>query len=50
LQENAKAVFDAISKGYVKVKTAATFPLEQAADAHRAAESRKVSGAIVMIP
>jgi NADPH2:quinone reductase len=50
LQENAKAVFDAIAKGYVKVKTAATFPLEQAADAHRAAESRKVSGAIVMIP
>jgi NADPH2:quinone reductase len=50
LQENAKAVFDAIAKGFIKVKIAATFPLEQAADAHRAAESRKVSGAIVMIP
>ena len=50
LQENAKAVFDAIAKGYVKVQIGAQFPLEQAADAHRAAEGRKVSGAIVMIP
>jgi len=50
LQENAKAVFDAIAKGYVKVQIGAKFPLEQAADAHRAAEGRKVSGAIVMIP
>jgi NADPH2:quinone reductase len=50
LQENAKAVFDAISKGHVKVEIGAKFPLEQAADAHRAAEGRKVSGAIVLIP
>ena len=50
LQENAKAVFDAIAKGQVKVQIGAKFSLEQAADAHRAAEGRKVSGAIVMIP
>ena len=50
LQENARAVFDAIAMGYVKVQIGAKFPLEQAADAHRAAEGRKVSGAIVMIP
>lgn len=50
LQENAKAVFEAIAKGQVKVQIGATFPLEQAADAHRAAEARKVSGAIVLIP
>jgi len=50
LQENAKAVFEAIAKGYIKVQIGAKFPLEQAADAHRAAESRKVAGAIVMIP
>ncbi len=50
LQENAKAVFDAIEQGRVKVQIGAKFPLEQAADAHRAAEGRKVSGAIVMIP
>ncbi len=50
LQENARAVFDAIAQGYVKVQIGAKFPLEQAADAHRAAEGRKVSGAIVLIP
>ena len=50
LQENAKAVFDAIAKGQVKVQIGAKFPLEQAADAHRAAEGRQVSGAIVLIP
>ena len=50
LKENAKAVFDAIAKGQVKVQIGAQFPLEQAADAHRAAEGRKVSGAIVMTP
>lgn len=49
-QENAKAVFDAIAKGYVKVQIGAKFPLEQAQEAHRAAEERKVSGAIVLIP
>ena len=50
LKENAKAVFDAIAKGHVKVQIGAKFSLEQAADAHRAAEGRKVSGAIVMTP
>ena len=50
LQENARAVFDAIAQGQVKVQIGAKFPLEQAADAHRAAEGRKVSGAIVLIP
>ena len=50
LKENAKAVFDAIAKGQVKVQIGAKFTLEQAADAHRAAEGRKVSGAIVMTP
>lgn len=50
LQENARAVFDAIAKGQVKVQIGAKFPLEQAADAHRAAEGRKIAGAIVMIP
>jgi len=50
LQENARAVFDAIAKGQVKVQIGAQFPLEQAAEAHRAAEGRKVSGAIVLIP
>jgi NADPH2:quinone reductase len=50
LQENARAVFDAISQGRVKVQIGARFTLEQAAEAHKAAEGRTVTGAIVMIP
>ena len=50
LQENARAVFDAIAQGRVKVKIGAKFSLEQAAEAHKAAEGRKVSGAIVITP
>ena len=50
LQENARAVFDAIASGAVKVQIGAKFTLEQAADAHKAAEGRKVSGAIILIP
>ena len=49
-QENAKAVFEAIAQGYVKVQIGGKFSLEQAADAHRAAESRKVTGAIILVP
>jgi len=50
LQENARAVFDAIAEGRVKVQIGAKFTLEQAAEAHKAAEGRAVAGAIVMIP
>ena len=50
LQENARAVFDAIGQGRVKVQIGAKFTLEQAAEAHKAAEGRKVSGAIVIMP
>jgi len=49
-QENAKAVFEAIAKGYVKVQIGGKFSLEQAADVHRAAEGRKVTGAIILVP
>jgi NADPH2:quinone reductase len=50
LQENARAVFDAIAQGRVKVQIGAKFTLEQAVEAHKAAEGRKVVGAIVITP
>ena len=50
LQENARAVFDAIAQGRVKVQIGAKFTLEQSAEAHKAAEGRKVSGVIVITP
>ncbi|MCV0369936.1 quinone oxidoreductase [Filomicrobium sp.] len=47
---NAADLFDAIGKGHVTVDIGARFPLEQVADAHRAAEARSVTGAIVITP
>jgi NADPH2:quinone reductase len=43
-------VFDAIAQGRVKVQIGGRFTLEQAAQAHKAAEGRTVSGAIVITP
>ena len=50
LQENARDVFDAVAHGYVKISIGGKFGLEQIADAHKAAEGRKVTGAIVITP
>lgn len=47
---NAADVFDAMEAGIVRASIGARFGLEQAAQAHRAAESRSTAGAIVMIP
>jgi NADPH2:quinone reductase len=47
---NAADLFDAIGKGQVTVDVGARFPLDRAADAHRAAEDRRVSGAILLMP
>jgi NADPH2:quinone reductase len=47
---NAADLFDAIEKGHVKVDIGARFPLDRIADAHRAAEERRVAGAILITP
>ncbi|MDM0015568.1 quinone oxidoreductase [Variovorax sp. J22P168] len=47
---NAADVFDAMEAGIVRASIGARFELAQAAQAHRAAESRSTVGAIVMIP
>ena len=47
---NAADLFEAIAKGHVKVDIGAQFPLDQIAEAHRAAEERRVAGAIVIEP
>ena len=47
---NAADVFDAMARGIVKASIGARFPLARAADAHRFAESRAGTGAIVMHP
>jgi NADPH2:quinone reductase len=47
---NAADVFGAMASGAVKAAIGARFPLARVADAHRAAESRATTGAIVMLP
>jgi NADPH2:quinone reductase len=47
---NAADVFDAMQQGAVRATIGARFPLAQVADAHRAAESRSTTGAIVLLP
>ena len=50
LLASAGALFDVVRKGAVKVTIGQTFPLEKAADAHRALESRNTVGSSILIP
>jgi NADPH2:quinone reductase len=50
LMEAAASLFDVIHRGDVKPNIARTFPLAEAAEAHRALESRAVTGSIVLLP
>ncbi|WP_454722600.1 MULTISPECIES: quinone oxidoreductase family protein [Cupriavidus] len=47
---NAADVFEAIGQGAIRATVGARYPLEQVAEAHRAAEARATTGAIVMLP
>src|SRR5690606_2449911 len=48
--EGAKALFDAISAGQIKVDISQRFSLEAVADAHKALESRETTGSVVILP
>ncbi len=50
LEERAGAVLSAIAEGSLIVRIGARFPLEQAADAHRALEGRETTGKVLLIP
>jgi len=50
LEEAAKALFAVLADGTVKVTIGQTFPLKDAAAAHRALEARETSGATVLLP
>jgi len=49
LLESARALFDVVRRGAVRV-TVGTFPLAEAAAAHRALESRATVGSTVLVP
>jgi NADPH2:quinone reductase len=47
---NAKDVFDAMASGVVRASIGARFALADAPEAHKAAERRSVTGAILLLP
>ncbi|WP_196258342.1 quinone oxidoreductase family protein [Pelagibacterium limicola] len=50
LVAGAKALFNAVETGAVKPHIGQTYPLAEAAEAHRALESRKTVGSTILIP
>jgi NADPH2:quinone reductase len=50
LLEAAENLFEAMRKGIVKAEINHTFPLSQAADAHRALAARQTTGQTVLLP
>ena len=50
LHARAAKLFSWVTAGKLKVRIGATFPLEQAAEAHRALEGRKTTGKVLLVP
>ena len=50
LLDGANALFDAVTKGHVKIAVNQTYPLHETAQAHRDLEGRKTTGSTVLIP
>lgn len=48
--ETANDLFDVVKKGVVKIAVNHTYPLKDAAQAHRDLEGRKTTGSIVLLP
>jgi len=49
-QASAQALFDAVSAGALKVAVTKSYPLSEAAAAHRDLEARVTTGSVVLIP
>jgi NADPH2:quinone reductase len=47
---NANDLFDVVTKGIVKIEVNQTYPLKEAAQAHRDLEARKTTGSTVLLP
>src|SRR5688572_26765380 len=50
LQAASKELFNVVKKGAVKIRVNQTYPLREAAQAHRDLESRKTTGSTVLLP
>jgi NADPH2:quinone reductase len=50
LVATARDLFEVVSRGAVRIEVNQTFPLKQAAEAHRALEGRRTTGSTVLLP
>lgn len=50
LAERSAMLFDGLENGWLDFRVGSTFPLAEAAEAHRALEGRKTTGKVVLIP
>ena len=50
LEASSGALFDAVGRGAVRITVNQTFPLAEAAAAHRALESRQTTGSTILVP
>ncbi len=50
LETAARELFDVVLAGAVKIRVNQTFPLRDAAEAHRALEARRTTGSTVLLP
>jgi len=50
LETNAADLFEAVGSGTLAIEIAQTFPLAEAAEAHRALEGRRTTGSTVLLP
>jgi NADPH2:quinone reductase len=48
LQQSARELFDVVERGKVRVEVQQRFPLADAAEAHRALQSRKTTGSTIL--
>jgi NADPH2:quinone reductase len=50
LEETAADLFDVVRSGKVRIELGRTYPLAEAAQAHRDLEARKTTGSVVLLP
>jgi NADPH2:quinone reductase len=49
-RHSAGRVIDMVTEGSLKIEVHQTYPLKEAAEAHRALEGRRTTGSTVLIP
>jgi NADPH2:quinone reductase len=50
LLESARALFEVVQSGSVKIEIGQRWPLSQAAEAHHALEARRTTGSSLLVP